>query len=96
MSGMFFSFNDVTAVQNVAAVSVGSVATLLVPSSAQRKALRFQNNGVFSVYIGGAGVTSANGLELLPGTVWSEDDGAAAAWYGVCIATCVVNIQELV
>lgn len=67
-----------------AAVSVGVAATALV-SDATLKRLYIRNGHATAVvYIGGAGVTTANGaIKLGPGDTWIEEDAAGAAWYAI-------------
>lgn len=73
-----------TAVVDTAPVSVGVAATALFAASTTRKSARFYNAGTVNVYLGGAGVTTANGaLVLVPGATWIETDAPGAAWYGI-------------
>lgn len=77
-------------------VSVGTSATQLVAASAGRKSVRFENSGTVNVYLGPAGVTTSNGLTLLPGEIWIETEGAAAAWYAISgSAAQTVRVQEV-
>lgn len=69
---------------HAAPVTVGTSATSLLAALATRKAAHFYNAGSVDVYLGGAGVTTANGvIKIAPGQSWLDDNGAAAAWYGV-------------
>lgn len=71
-------------VTDAAPVSVGVAATLLCAADSARESCRFYNAGTVDVYIGGAGVTTANGaIRLAPGATWIERDAAPAAWYGI-------------
>lgn len=73
-----------TTIDDVAAVAVGVAATLLLAADATRRAVRVLNNGTADIYLGGAGVTTANGcIKLVPGALWVEDDAPGAAWYAI-------------
>lgn len=78
-------------------VVVGVAATVLLAASATRKTARFYNGGAVDVYLGGAGVTTANGALKIPaGSAWVEDNAAGAAWYGISgTAGQSVRIQEV-
>lgn len=78
-------------------VSVGTNATSLVAASTTRRCVRFFNAGTADVYIGGSGITTANGaIKLAAGQGWSETDAPGAAWYGISgTAGQSVRIQEL-
>lgn len=86
-----------SSISDNAPVSVGVGATALVGYSQFRKSLRFFNAGSVDVYIGGSGVTTANGaLKLQPSATWVETEGAAAAWYGISgTAGQSVRVQEV-
>ena len=71
-------------ITDAAPVSVGTSATLLCAADSVRESCRFTNAGTADVYIGGAGVTTANGAtKIAPGAMWIERDGSPAAWYGI-------------
>lgn len=79
----------------VAQVSVGSTATLIKAATAGRRSITIVNHGTTPVYLGGSGVTTANGV-LLPGT-----EGASltlchtAAVYGITASgTQTVSYSE--
>lgn len=73
-----------TTITDTAAVSVGVAATALVAADATRRGLRVRNNGTADVFLGGAGVTTANGcIRLVPGALWVEDEAPGAAWFGI-------------
>jgi hypothetical protein len=80
-----------------AAVSVGVAATALVAADATRRSVRFFNAGTVAVYLGPAGVTTANGAVMInPQQLWIETEAAAAAWYGISgTAGQSVRIQEV-
>lgn len=85
------SFND------LAPVTVGVAAVVVAAANASRKALRVYNGGTATVYFGGPGVTTANGVvAVLPGQTWIEDDAPAAALYGISgTAGQAVRVQEV-
>lgn len=71
-------------VTDAAPVSVGTTATLLISAAESRKGCRFTNAGTVDIYVGGSGVTVANGaIKIAPGATWIERDAAPAAWYGI-------------
>lgn len=70
-------------VVNAGAVAVGTAAVLLAAADSARKGLRFSVAGSQTIYIGGAGVTTANGIPLAVGDLWIESDAAPAAWYAI-------------
>lgn len=51
---------------NYGSSQIGSPATLVVPSNANRKSVLIRNNDTDSIYIGPAGVTDATGFKVLP------------------------------
>lgn len=79
-------------------VTVGTVATLLASANSARKGLRLYNGGTADVYLGGSGVTTANGvLKLTPGSTYLEQEAAPAAWYGISgTAGQSVRAQEVI
>jgi len=87
-----------TTVSDPAAVTVGTAATALVAASATRRGLRITNAGSVDVYLGGAGVTVADGaVKIAAGQTWVENEAAPAAWYGIAgTAGQSVRIQEIV
>lgn len=95
--GQFVGIQQGDTITDNAAVNVGVAATALAAASATRKSLRFTNAGTVDVYLGGAGVTTANGaIKIAAGQTWVEDDGAAAAWYGISgTAGQSVRVQEI-
>jgi len=82
-------------IADTAAVSVGTSATSLLAASAGRLSARFYNPGPTDVYLGGSGVTTANGcIKIGSGETWVETDAAAAAWYGIVASgTQSVRVQ---
>ena len=83
---------------DLAPVSVGVAATALLAANANRKGARFTNSGTVDVYLGGSGVTTANGaIKITPGATWIDNEAAPAAWYGISgTAGQSVRVQELV
>lgn len=59
-----------------------SVAAVALAANVNRKTAIIYNNGSVTVYLGGSGVTTANGLPLLPGAAF-VDDRTTGVWYGV-------------
>ena len=63
-------------------VTIGSAATEIKAANTSRKALTIKNVGAVDVYIGGSGVTTANGFKLGSGEALS-DIRSTAAIYGI-------------
>lgn len=83
-------------ITNGTPATVGTTEVALCAASASRKSVRFFNSGTATIYIGGTGVTTANGMPIAAGAGWSEDDGAAAAWYAISgSAGQTVRVQEV-
>ncbi len=60
---------------NYGAVSVGTVATLIIPANASRRAYLLQHLGADDVYIGStSGLTLANGVKLSPAGSYSAEN----------------------
>ncbi len=81
-----------------AAVAVGDAAVQLVAADANRRALRFANNGTDPVTLGGAGITWAKRVIVVnPGDVWIEDRAGNLAWYGITDAglSASVTVQGI-
>ena len=73
-----------TTLTHLAAVTVGTAATALVAQDTTRRGLRIFNAGTVAIYLGGAGVTVANGaLMLQPNGYYDETQAPSAAWYGI-------------
>lgn len=76
--------SQASSVSNAAPVTVGVAATLIVAGDATRKGLRIYNAGSADVWIGGAGITTANGcIKIGPGESLIENEAPAAAWWGI-------------
>lgn len=80
-----------------APVAVATAATLIVALDVSRKGLRIYNAGTDTVYLGGAGITTANAcVRIAPGQTILENEAPAAAWYGLAAsATQEVRVQVL-
>lgn len=80
-----------------APVTVGVAAVALTTADSTRKGLRVYNAGTADIYIGGSGVTTANGTIKIPaGALWTESEAAPAAWYGISgTAGQSVRVQEV-
>ena len=63
-------------------VTIGATATMIKAANTSRKALTIKNVGAVDVYIGGSGVTTANGFKLESGEAVS-DIRSTAAIYGI-------------
>lgn len=86
-----------TAITDLAPVTVGTAAVQLVAADSTRTGVRIFNNGSAEIYIGGAGITTANGAVKVPPTgIWNEDNVAGAALYAISSAAGQnVRVQEL-
>lgn len=84
-------------ITDIAPVTVGTSATALTAVSTTRKSVRFMNAGSADVYLGGAGVTTANGcIRIGSGETYIETNAAGAAWYGISgTAGQSVRVQEV-
>lgn len=79
---------------NHGAATVNTTATLIRAASSARQSLAIQNRGLTSIYLGGSGVTVANGLEVMPGAV-ADVNGTSAAIYGITASgSCDVRYFE--
>ena len=77
------------------AVSVGTSATALPASVlANRRALWVFNNGAATIYLGAAGVTTANGFPLLPGQSVVLEVGTLAVYGRVAAGTVEARVLE--
>lgn len=67
----------------MANVSVGTTATLIVPSNAKRTSLILENEGTAEVYIGKDNtVTTANGVKIVVDGTLCEDAGGTRVYKG--------------
>jgi hypothetical protein len=75
----------------LAAVSVGTAATLIVPANNLRLSLYIVNNSTQTVYLGDSTLTTSNGIPLQAGGTFQEDSGGTKTWggaiYGIVSAT---------
>lgn len=82
------------------AVEVGTTATKLddasVPNTGPRYIVVCNPSGNGLVHIGGASVTTANGLPLRPGDCWVSGDRVdpAVSVYAIAASTQTVRVQE--
>lgn len=66
------------------AVTVGASATSLVAADATRRAVTiFNNHASNTLYVGAAGVTTATGIPIGPGSNATFYQAPAAAWFGI-------------
>jgi hypothetical protein len=75
-------------------VTVANVATLIAAGNVTRQRVTMRNKDAVPVFIGGAGVTAANGFGLDPGDVISIDGTTAPVW-GIT-ASGAANLHVLV
>lgn len=78
-----------TAQAEIAPATVGVAAGVVLAASSTRQRIIFRaddaNTG--DIYLGGNGVTTANGtIVLAPGKTWIEERVAGAAWYAIATA----------
>jgi len=77
------------------AISVTTAATSIIAANTARKGLIITNNGTVPVYLGIAGVTTANGIPL-PAGASLTDDVTTDAWYGIVASgTADVRVVEI-
>ena len=98
VTGVSLSDAPAVSINEPAAVAVTDVLTALVAADADRRALRFLNQGADPVAIGAAGLTWAKRVIVLEaGDVWIEDRAANLAWSAICEAgtTATVGVQEV-
>jgi hypothetical protein len=77
-------------------VSVGTTATVLPAASlANRKTLVVHNSGSATIFLGGSGVTTANGMPILKGSSFSADIGSALIYGIVASGTQTAIVMEI-
>lgn len=76
------------------AVAVGTVATVILAANANRTGWAVHNNGANTIFIGGAGVTTANGMPIAVGEKYGED-GTDAIYGIVAAATEEIRYREV-
>lgn len=79
------------------AVSVANTATQLLRLNQSKAGWIIANNGSVTVFIGGSGVTTANGLPLAAGEKMSSDGGTEFEGdvYGIVASgTCDTRVLE--
>ena len=69
------------------AVTVTTTATALTTLDTTRKFLSIQNTGAADVFVGGSGVTIANGHKIPSDGVFVIDQASAAAWFAIVAAS---------
>jgi hypothetical protein len=77
-----------------AAVTVGLTATLIAAADSLRQSLVVKNNGSNTVYLGGSGVTVAQGLPLAAGEAFTLSETTAALYGIASVATEVRKLAE--
>ena len=78
----------------VAAVTVNNAAVSLAAFRANRKSVTIYNNGANTVFLGPAGVTTADGLPLSAGGSYTVDSSQAAI-FGIAAAATAENIRVI-
>ena len=78
------------------AVSVGTSATALPASALSgRRVLWLYNNGAATIFLGPAGVTTANGFPLLPGQSVALEVGVLVMYGRVATGTVEMRVMEI-
>lgn len=79
------------------ATSLSTTAAVVVTTAlSERKYIEIQNNSNKSIYIGGSGVTAADGLRVPAKSSWSGDVGPGVAMYAVASSgTPEIRVLEL-
>lgn len=77
-----------------AAVSVGAVAIELTASLATRRTILIQNNGSAAIFIGGASVTTSDGVKLDAGQMIEIAATNNVKIYGISAGTVNVRCLE--
>lgn len=87
-----------TSIVNTGPVPVAIASTLVVAANSSRKGVRFLNSGTTVLYLGGGGVSLANGvLKLAPGELLFESEAPGAAWFAVSDGgPGTIKVQELI
>lgn len=76
------------------AISVADSATVIVTAQTNRVGVIIQNNSNQTIYIGGASVTTANGIALEPDDVYSNSEWAGAISGIVVSGTANVRVED--
>ena len=78
-----------------AATTVGTTAARL-DDAGHASSFSCKNVGAVTVYLGGSGVTSANGFPLEPGESWAAELGTGDSVYGrTAASTAEVRVLEV-
>jgi hypothetical protein len=77
----------------VTSVSCGTTSTAL-PTTAGRKSICIENEGVGDIYIGPTGVTTGTGLPIATGATWCDDVGSQAYFCINAVGTNDVRVLE--
>lgn len=90
-----YSDPKLSATPTTTAVTCATTATA-APASAlsSRTTVTFVNNSAVTIYIGGSGVTTANGIPLLPGASFMDDVSAAPYYCRVASGTANLRVLE--
>lgn len=83
-------------VTEAGSIATGAAAVEIAAAAATRKGLRIYNDGATDVYLGGAGVTLANGvIKIAPGELWIETEASRASWWAISAIAGSVRVQAL-
>jgi len=84
------------------AVTVATTATVIAALDPTRRTLLFQNPNANTIFVGGSGVTTANGHPVLQNTTFQlnqslrEDITVQQAWFGIVATSTEVLRVTLV
>lgn len=83
-------------ITNPTAITVTTTATLLASGRSSREGVLIQNLGATTIYVGGADVTSATGIQVITGALYLEEFYSGAL-YGITAAgsSTDVRVQEV-
>ncbi|KKK85414.1 hypothetical protein LCGC14_2773540 [marine sediment metagenome] len=76
------------------AVSVGDTATVILVEQSTRTGLIIVNNSTQTVYLGGDAVSTANGLPLVEGASYGNQDWVGAIYGIVAAGTSDVRVED--
>jgi len=76
------------------AVSVGAIATVILAAQSTRTGLIIVNNSTKTVYIGGDAVDTDNGLPLVEGASYENQDWVGVVYGIVAAGTADVRVED--
>lgn len=80
-----FTFLQSTTIKTLPPATVGTVAAKLINAGNSRKSFRIQNLGGSAIWLGDSTVTTTNGIQLNPGAIMFEEEGANAEIWAVSV-----------